>query len=147
MKMVDYDGKLNNNKDYLNMLKKLQEKCEYIEVVIIWEGETNDLVEKFQKDIIERKKVSEWWATKTSAVNNFFKIKASDELFKYLEQFETFCKFYFYDDNIKSLIKGDYCENTDFGIDDIAFYDKDGNMLLGTTTHEGYISVCEDLVL
>lgn len=27
---------------------------------------------------------------------------------------------------------------TDFGLDDIAFYDKDGNFLL-YTTHEGYI--------
>ena len=31
-------------------------------------------------------------------------------------------------------MKGDYCENTDFGIDDIAFYDKDGNLLFKKTT-------------
>lgn len=32
---IDYSGKLNNHIDYLNMLKLLDKKCNYIEIVLI----------------------------------------------------------------------------------------------------------------
>ena len=66
------------------------------------------------------------------------KIKATKELFNYLKNFETFCKF-------KTGYYGDYTEKTDFGINDIAFFDRNGEELLFTTTHEGYIDIREDL--
>ena len=39
-----------------------------------------------------------------------------------LNEYETFCKYYEYRSNTKSLTRGDYSEVTDFGSDDIAFY-------------------------
>ena len=53
---------------------------------------------------------------------------------------------YFYGDNDKTLRVGDYSELTNFGFDDIAFYDNKENILLFTTTHEGYVSVRRDLI-
>lgn len=139
MNIIDYTGKINTHEEYIKMLKKLKEKCDYIEIVIIDEREDNELVREFKNDIIEKHKVSKWWGTETQAINNLYKIKSSDDLFKYLEKYETFCKYYVGK-------KGDTNETTDFGYDDIAFYDKENNYLLMTTTHEGYIAVNESLL-
>ena len=56
----------------------------------------------------------------------------------YLEQFETFCKYTF--SNSHDIVK-----DTDFGINDIAFFDDKELPLLFTTTHEGYITIRDDL--
>ena len=141
MKLLDYTGKLNEHNQYLEMLKKLEEKSKYIEIVVIDERESNDLIDKFKNDIISVKKVSKWWGTETVAINNLYRIKATKELFEYLRWFETFCKWYFPNatcDEHKQI-------NTDFGIDDIAFYDDNKVPLLCTTTHECYIMIREDL--
>lgn len=138
--MIDYTGKLNEHEQYLQILDKLKKKTSYIEIVLIDGKKTNNLVEKFKDQIISTDAVSEWWATKTSGRNKLVRINSSDELFSYLETFETFCKFY------TSSNRGDYSVLTDFGIDDIAFYDILGNPLLLTTTHEGYIIVNEKLI-
>jgi len=146
MNIIDYTGKLNNHEEYIKILEKIEVKCKYIEVVIIDKRKSNELVDKFSSDILEHKKVSEWWGTKTNAANNLYKIKASKELFDYLTQYETFCKYYEYGTTPKSLSRGDYSEITDFGYDDIAFYDEKDEILLCTTTNEGYISVSEKIV-
>lgn len=138
--MIDYTGKLNKHNDYINILNKLKSKTKYIEIVLIDEKETNELIENFKNDIISTKIVSKWWGTETSAKNKLIKVNATDKLFDYLEKFETFCKYY------TSKIKGDYSEITDFGYDDIAFYDEKDNLLLCTTTHEGYILIDENII-
>ena len=38
---------------------------------------------------------------------------------------------------------GDYVEITDFGYNDIAFFDDNNNILLRTNTHEGFVIVNE----
>lgn len=141
MKLLDYTGKLNNHDEYLKILEKLKDKSKYIEIVVIFEKENNELVDTFKNDIIFSKKVFKWWGTESSAVNNLYRIKASNELFDYLTKFETFCKYlvadnkYYYDRQI----------TTDFGEDDIAFFDDNDIPLLFTTTHESYIYIREDL--
>ena len=137
---MDYTGKLNNHKKYIKVLKRLEEKTKYIEIVLIDEKETNDLVEKFKQNIISIELVSSWWGTETEAKNKLVKINASKELFEYLQKFETFCKYY------TSIFRGDHSETTDFGYDDISFYNENDEMLLCTTTHEGYIMINEKLV-
>ena len=137
---MDYTGKLNNHKKYIKVLKKLEEKTKYIEIVLIDEKETNDLVEKFKQNIISTELVSSWWGTETEAKNKLVKINASKELFEYLQKFETFCKYH------TSIFRGDHSETTDFGYDDIAFYNENDEMLLCTTTHEGYIMINEKIV-
>ena len=137
--MKDYTGKLNNHRKYLKVLNVLEKETKYIEIVLIDEKETNDLVEKFKQDIISTEFVSSWWGTETEAKNKLVKINASKELFEYLKQFETFCKYK------SSLLRGDYSEITNFGDDDIAFYDENDEILLCTTTHEGYIMINDKL--
>ena len=90
MNIIDYTGKLNKHAEYIKILEALELKTEYIEIVLIDEKETNDLVEKFKTDIVSTKIVSEWWGTETEAKNKLVKIKSSSELFEYLKQFETF---------------------------------------------------------
>ena len=140
LNIIDYKSKLNNHNDYIEMLKKLETKCSYIEVVILDERKSNELVDEFKKDIIETKKVSKWWGTETESNNNLYRIKASKELFKHLSKYETFCKY------IETPNQGEYSEITDFGIDDIAFYDELNNYLLFTITHEGEILVNKELL-
>lgn len=146
MDIVDYTGKLNNHEAYINVLDKLEQKCKYIEIVVIDGRKSNELVDKFSEDILTVNKVSKWWGTETRRTNYLYRINYSKELFEYMRQFETFCKYHEYGSNKESLRRGDYSETTNFGIDDIAFYDKDSNYLLYTTTHEGYISINKQLI-
>ena len=76
----------------------------------------------------------------TNGYNKKIKINYSNELFKYLKTKETFCKFATLPE------KGDVVNFTDFGLDDIAFFDESTFPLLFTTTHEGYIYVRDDFL-
>ena len=140
MDIIDYTGKLNNHEEYINVLYKIEIKCKYIEVVVIGGRKSNELIDKFKDDILNIKKVSKWWGTQTRGSNYLYRINSSKEIFEYLRNFETFCKYYEYGSNNESLRRGDYSEITDFGLDDIAFYDNNNDCLLCTTTHEGYIA-------
>lgn len=137
MKLVSYTGKLNNHNEYLQAIRQLENKCKYIEYVLVNEDETK-FIENFESLIISLELRNKWWGTKSSHKNKVYKIKASDDIFKYLKQFETFCKY-----TISNY--GDIVEDTDFGINDIAFFDDKDIPLLFTTTHEGYITIRDDL--
>lgn len=138
MKLIDYTGKLNDYKEYLQVIKQLENKCKYVEYVLVDEDETK-FIEYFESLIISLKLKNKWWGTKSSQKNKVYKIKASKEIFKYLKQFDTFCKYIVSND-------GDIVENTKFGINDIAFFDDKDIPLLFTTTHEGYITIRDDLL-
>lgn len=138
MKLVDYTGKLNSHADYLKMIKLLEKKSEYIEYVLVDEDDTR-IIDKFKDSVVSIQPKNKWWGTKSSKKSKVCKIKASKELFQYLQKLETFCK-YTVSNN------GDIVENSDFGINDIAFYDRDELPLLFTTTHEGYITVRNDIL-
>lgn len=138
MKLIDYTGKLNDYKEYLQVIKQLENKCKYIEYVLVDEDETK-FIEYFESLIISLKLKNKWWGTKSSQKSKVYKIKSSKEIFKYLKQFDTFCK-YIVSNN------GDIVENTEFGINDIAFFDDKDIPLLFTTTHEGYITIRDDLL-
>lgn len=144
--MIDYTGKLNEHEKYLEMLNVLDKRCNYIEIVITDGSRNNHIVDKFSKDVISYRSVSMWWCTVTKKSHYLFKIKYTNKLSDYLRTFETFCKYYEYGSNEETLRRGDYGETTDFGVDDIAFYDKNGVCLLNTTTHEGYVSINSELV-
>lgn len=137
MKLADYSGKLNSHIDYLKIIKLLEGKSEYIEYVLVDEDDT-EMIDKFKEFIISVQPKRKWWGTRSSQSRKVYKIKASKELFRYLQGFETFCKFAVSD-------CGDLAEETDFGINDIAFFDKNELPLLFTTTHEGYIMIRDNL--
>lgn len=141
MNIIDYTGKLNNHQEYINILDKVELKCKYIEIVVIDGRKSNELIDKFNEDILDIRKVSRWWGTETNSLNYLYKIKSSKEFFVYLRKYDTFCKYYEYGSTKESFDRGDYSEITDFGCDDIAFYDENNNYILFTTTHEGNIAV------
>lgn len=136
--MEDYSGKVNRHEDYLELLNQLEKKCIYIEYVSVDDDDTR-LTEQFKRSVIAVRPKNKWWGTKSSRRRNVYKIKASRELFQYLRRFETFCKYTVSD-------MGDLAQTTDFGINDIAFFDERDLPLLFTTTHEGYITVRKDLL-
>ena len=133
--IVDYEGKLNNHEDYLKILDILEKKSNFIGIV----GK-HEITDKFKNDIIKIEESSSWWTEITSCVEPIYYIKSSSELFDFLRKYETFCKTIVYKNkyfNYETL-QG---ETTDFGEDDIAFFDSDCNILLATVTHEGFINV------
>ncbi len=138
MKLVDYTGRLNGHKEYLQVISKLENKCKWIEYVLVDEDD-QEFIEQFESLIISVNYKNQWWGTKSSGKSKIYKLKASKEVFKYLIQFETFCKLVFSD-------KGDIVKDTNFGINDIAFFDDKELPLLFTTTHEGYITIRDDLL-
>lgn len=137
MKFIDYTGKLNQHKEYLETLKCIENKCQYIEYVLVNEDEVT-FINHFKDSIISVQSRKKWWGTKSSKKNKVYRLRSSKEIFKYLKSFETFCK-YIVSEN------GDRVENNNFGINDIAFFDDNEKPLLFTTTHEGYILIREDL--
>ena len=137
VKFVDATGKINSYKEYKRVIKQLENKSKYIEYVLVDEDDTT-FIEKFRDLIISIDCKKKWWGTKSGKRHKIYKLYSSEDIFKYILQFETFCKY-----NISSC--GDIVENTDFGINDIAFFDDKDMPLLFTTTHEGYITIRNDL--
>lgn len=139
MKLVDYTGRINSHGEYLEILKNLEKKSQFIEYVLVDETDT-EFIEKFRGLIVSMTSKNKWWGTETRGRGRqVYKIKSSKEIFKYLNKFETFCKY-------TISIHGDIAEATDFGINDIAFFDDSEMPLLFTTTHEGYITIRNDLL-
>ena len=100
----------------------------------------DDFTQKFKNDILDIKIIRGSLATESMEKNKLVRFKATMEFFEYLECFETFCKFF------TSEVRGDYAELTDFGDNDIAFYDNNKMPLLLTQTHEGDIWIRDDII-
>ena len=128
---------LNEHSDYVKVINILESKTKYIEYVVVDEDDVG-LIDYLQGDIIQQKYVNKWWGTKTSQSCCLYKIKSTPKLFSRLKKFSTFCIF-------KTGDCGDYVESTDFGINDIAFFDDKSEPILFTTTHEGYIALRKDI--
>lgn len=137
MEFVDYTGKCNRHEDYLQVIKQLERKCRYIEYVLVNE-EDRTFLERFEGSVISSSWKNKWWGTESSQKSRVYRMNASSGLFQYLKGVETFCRYIVSD-------QGDFSEETEFGINDIAFFDEKELPLLFTTTHEGYITVREDL--
>lgn len=128
---------LNNHNDYLKILNILEQKTKFIEYVLIDTNNTT-LVDFVPENIYSQKKSNAWWGTSTSQSCEIYKIIATNNLFSKLRKFKTFCI-------LNTTEYGDIVEITDFGINDIAFFDNKSEPLLFTTTHEGYISLRNDI--
>lgn len=128
---------LNEHNEYLKILKVLEQRTKYVEYVLVDEDDTR-LIDNLQDCIFAQKNVNKWWGTESSQRCRLYKIKASPKLFSQLKKFSTFCE-------LKTGDWGDYTESTDFGINDIAFFDDKTEPILFTTTHEGYIELRDDI--
>ncbi len=140
MEFVDYTGKLNDHNQYLQVIKQLQSKCKYIEYAVI-DKDDKKFTEQFEYLVISVSRQKQWWGTKSAQSASVCRLKVSKDVFKYLKQFETFCKYITLQNGRNTEARA---ERTDFGINDIAFFDDTKTPLLFTTTHEGYIWVRED---
>ena len=138
--LIDYTSKLNDHEDYLKILDILEKKTDYIEIVY-----ENEITDKFKNDIIFKEHTTNWWSEESYPGGNLYRIKASKELFNYLRKYETLCK-YIYGGETKFGIASDKNVVTDFGTSDIAFFDKEGKILLQTVTHEGFIDIDKDII-
>ena len=127
---------LNEYSEYIRILNYLEKAAKHIEYVLIDEDDTC-LIDAVQADIYAQKDTNEWWGTQTSRRACLYRIKASPKLFSLLKKFSTFCV-------IKSGNRGIQTETTDFGINDIAFFDDKSEPILFTTTHEGIIELRND---
>ena len=146
---------LSNHEQYLEVLRALEEKTEYVEMDFIdpsvsriryellqnSDGELdfseysgvndedrNNEVINFAFENLEfiKKEYSDRWS---GAFRYVF--KADRVFFEFLRKFESFY--------INEITNNSFeTRNTDFGCDDICFYDEDNNKLFYTTTHEGY---------
>ena len=132
--MKDYTGKLNDHEEYKKVIEALEKTCKYLEYVII---EEDTFIKTFENLILSKKLKNKWWGTKSSQKRIVYRLKAAPEIFRHLKKIETFCKY-------KISMEGDFVEETNFGCNDIAFFDDQEIPLLFTTTHEVYILLRED---
>ena len=135
---------LTSHEQYLDILKKLRSKTAYIVLVQIDGEDKNDLnlVKALkQMELISKKNVSEWLGTKTRSTRPVqYVFKSDDRYFKYLSDFDSF----FFNTTDKRGC--DTVQKTDFGFDDIAFLDKNKQVLFYTITHEGCTAIHPDLL-
>lgn len=125
---------LKTHEQYLEYLKLIEKDCSKIIIVQIDGEDESDPVIYYAKKkmrLESRKRVIEWFgsiAPNSKALEYTF--ANSNAFFDYLRTFEAF--YIEISDNPFDI------HRTDFGIDDIAFIGKKGDLLLYTTTHEGY---------
>lgn len=129
------DLNLTSNEEYLEVLRALEVKTKYIEIVqATWIKEDDEVV-NFALDnlqLLEKEKPSEWWGNTYAGDDTVkYRFKADKKYFEFLRKFESFYINEITNNSLKT-------RGTDFGFDDICFYDEDNNKLFYTTTHEGY---------
>lgn len=127
---------IQNHSDYLEVLNKIRKETAKIVIVQIDGRESDDPIVETAKNmmILEKEEaVSRWFGTIApgrEAIQYTFVKKR--EFFGFLSAFESFF--------INKTGKNNSfdVDRTDFGLDDIAFIDTNGELLFYTTTHEGY---------
>ena len=141
---------LKSHEQYLDILNRVKKRTVYVEIVQI-SGLSkkyikNDKVVQFANEhlrLIEKCKVNEWLGTWSDPKGKkyLYSIYYNDETFwDFLSGFSSFF-FAGVNESEKYVV-----EETEFGLDDIAFLDKDKNPLFYTTTHEGYAHIAESLL-
>ena len=134
----DYiDIVLSNHEQYLKILNLIRKETKKIIIVQIDGKDDADPVVNTAKKMMTVEKtevVSEWFSTiapgRKAVQYTFLKRR---EFFDYLSSFESF--FIVSSTNPYTVI------DTDFGFDDIAFLDSNGDLLFYTTTHEGFATL------
>ena len=119
-----YDLCITSHEQHLELLRALEGRTRYIELVQV------DEVVNFALDnmiLLEKGFVNEWEGTR--AVR--YKFESNKVFFEFLRRFEAF--FINEEEGVPFREM-----RTDFGIDDICFFDEKNKMLFWTTTHEGY---------
>jgi len=143
--MIDYDCNIQSHEQFVELLIKLRKLTKYITIVQIdRENKKEPLIINAQNkmELIDKYKAQEWYGTFSSeGYGMVYEFEVKDKsFFDDLLQYEAF---YIPSEDQE----GSYCpKRTDFGIDDIAFLDKDERPLFYTTTHEGFSMIHPDVL-
>lgn len=143
---------LKSHEQYLDILNRVKKKTVYVEIV--QPGGLNKDKKYIENDkvvhfanihlrLVKECEVNEWLGTwsKPKGKKFVYAIYYNDETFwDFLSEFSSF---FFVEVGKKGEWK---VINTDFGLDDIAFLDKDKKPLFYTTTHEGYADIAKSLL-
>lgn len=137
---------LKTHEQYLAILKKLKPKTKYIEIVQTDDFDDDKIVEFANSNLklIEKRMVKKWCGTCFSSrrvPKYIYSVGCDDkEFWKFLGRFSSFYLESYSDEY------GYVPLETEFGLNDIAFLDKDKNLLFYTTTHEGYAEMAISLI-
>ena len=143
--MIDYYDGIQNHEQFVLLLYKLRKLTKYIEIVQLdRENKKEPLILKAQERMVllDKYKAKDWYGTlRTGGYGMLYEFDVSDKsFFDVLMEYEAF----YYPDTDD---EGGYRRRlTDFGIDDIAFLDKDHRPLFYTTTHEGESMIHPDVL-
>ena len=133
----DYD-------EYIELLDAVRPFTSYIAIVQIDGYDPDDIV-MLEADAcmecVSRYRTNKWPGTRTRGMRaQLHMYKANRDFFNWLKDGEAF----FY--NTRDERGCDLVEQTDFGLDDIVFLDKEQEVMMYTTTHEGLIYINEELI-
>lgn len=133
----DYD-------EYLELLEAVRPFTSYIAIVQIDGYDPDDIVMLEADQAMEsvgRYRTNKWPGTRTRGMRaQLHMYKANRDFFNWLKEGDAF----FY--NTVDEWGCDVVEQTDFGLDDIIFLDKEQEVMMYTTTHEGLIFINEELI-
>ncbi|MBQ8227802.1 MAG: hypothetical protein IJZ88_02190 [Clostridia bacterium] len=127
-----------NHEQYLEVLNRIRKDTQKIIIIQIDGYEEDDPIVNTAMEMMileEKEKTSQWYGTLTSSDRGLqYTFLKKRNFFDYLSCFESFF--------ISDISNNGYeVKNTDFGIDDIAFIDSNGELLFYTTTHEGIAAI------
>ena len=133
---------LKDYSDYVAYINYIYTNTQYIEYVVL-ENDDNkikNIMNYFSKNNIRSKNVTSWKGT-TSSVrrNQLYKFYADDEFKNILLNFENF--FIIEKKEIPNNLIACKLRETSWGISDIAFYDKKGEVVSFVIAHEGEVLV------
>lgn len=140
MKLESID--LTDHQQFLRLLSALEKETAVIEIVRINGDDTNTpLIKAALPYLIKKETVNKWHGTRRggSGVPKLT-VRADKALFAHLRKYDHFFK------NTRDEYGCDAVIETNFGQDDIAFLNKNGDPLFFTTTHEGYASISRELL-
>lgn len=135
---------IRDHDEYLEFLDMVRPFTHYIAIVQIDGYDAADPITREADACMEsigRYMTNEWPGTRTRGARaQVHMYKSSRDFFKYLYEFDSF----FFND--RDEWGCDVVEKTDFGLDDIIFMDRNRQVVMYTTTHEGLIYINEELI-
>ncbi len=145
VEMIDYDYDISSHGQFIELLFKLRKLTKYITIVQIDGEKKNDpVISKAMEKMIllDKYKALEWHGTlHLSHCGMVYEFDVKDKsFFSDLMEYEAFY--------IPATSRnGEYRpEYTSFGLNDIAFLDRDKGPLFFTTTHEGFSDIHPDVL-
>lgn len=133
---------LTDHEQFLRLLSALEKETAALEIVqICGEDADEPLIKAAKPFLLKKESVNKWHGTRQGGKGvPKYTIRADKAFFRHLRKYEHFFKNSVDEHGCDKVIE------TDFGQDDIAFLNKDGEPLFFTTTHEGYATIAREFL-